>query len=59
LYLNKLRYVKPILDGEDLKKMGIPAGPKIGDILNELQKAKLDGEVRTRKDEEKLVNHLR
>jgi len=59
LYLNKLRYVKPILNGEDLKKMGIPAGPKVGEILSVLQKARLDGEVRTRKDEEKLVNHLR
>ncbi len=27
LYLNKLRYVKPLLNGEDLKRMGIPAGP--------------------------------
>ena len=59
LYLNKLRYVKPLLNGEDLKKMGIPAGPKVGEILGALQKARLDGEVRTGKDEEKLVNHLR
>jgi tRNA nucleotidyltransferase (CCA-adding enzyme) len=59
LYLNKLRYVKPLSNGKDLKKMGISAGPKIGEILNALQKAKLDGKVRTKKDEEKLVNHLR
>lgn len=58
LYLNKLRYVKPILGGEDLKKMGISAGPKMGDIMNALHKAKLDGEVHTRKDEEKFVNSL-
>ena len=59
LYLRKLRYVKPLLNGEDLKRMGIHAGPKIGEILNALQKAKLNGKARTRKDEEKLVNHLR
>ena len=59
LYLNKLRYVKPLLNGEDLKKMGIPAGPKVGEILGALQKARLDGEVSTGKDEEKLVNQLR
>jgi len=59
LYLNKLRYVKPLLNGEDLKKMGIPPGPNIGEILSILLKTRLDGEVRTRKDEEKLVNHLR
>ena len=58
LYLNKLRYVKPLLNGADLKKIGIPAGPKIGDVLSALHKAKLNGEVRTRRDEEKLVNHL-
>jgi tRNA nucleotidyltransferase (CCA-adding enzyme) len=59
LYLNKLRYVKPLLTGRDLKKMGVPSGPKIGGMLEALQKARLDGVVRTRKDEEKLVNHLR
>ncbi|MGB8707353.1 MAG: CCA tRNA nucleotidyltransferase [Dehalococcoidia bacterium] len=59
LYLSKLRYVKPLLNGEDLKKMGIAAGPKIGDILSELHKAKLDGKVHTRKDEEKLIHSWR
>ena len=59
LYLNKLRYVKPLLAGKDLIKLGIPAGPKIGDILSALHRAKLNGEVHTRKDEERLVNHLR
>jgi tRNA nucleotidyltransferase (CCA-adding enzyme) len=58
LYLHKLRYVKPVLNGDDLKRLGISAGPKIREILDSLQKAKLDGKVRTRKDEEKLVNHL-
>jgi len=56
LYLNKLRYVKTLLNGQDLIKMGIPAGPKVGGILNALQKARLDGKVRTRKDEEGLVH---
>jgi tRNA nucleotidyltransferase (CCA-adding enzyme) len=59
LYLTKLRYVKPILNGEDLKRTGIPAGPKIGDILSALHKARLNSEVRTRKDEEKLVHNWR
>jgi tRNA nucleotidyltransferase (CCA-adding enzyme) len=56
LYLSKLRYIKPLLNGEDLKRMGIPAGPQIGEILNTLHKARLNGEVRTRKEEEKLVS---
>ena len=57
LYLDKLRYVYPVLNGKDLIKMGIPSGPKVGQVLDALLKAKLNGEVRTRKDEEKLVSN--
>jgi tRNA nucleotidyltransferase (CCA-adding enzyme) len=59
LYLSKLRYVKPLLNGEDLKKMGIAAGPKIGEVLTALHQARLNGEVRTRKEEEKFVHSWR
>ena len=59
LYLDKLRYIKPLLNGEDLKKMGIPSGPELGNILDKLYEAKLNGEVRTKADEEKLVCILR
>ena len=55
LYLNKLSYVKPLLDGDDLKKIGIPAGPLMGELLKALQQARLNGEVKTREDEDKLV----
>jgi tRNA nucleotidyltransferase (CCA-adding enzyme) len=55
LYLDKLRYVKPILTGNDLIKMGIPPGPRIKEILNQLLDAKLDGKVKTRQDEEGVV----
>jgi tRNA nucleotidyltransferase (CCA-adding enzyme) len=58
LYLRKLRYVKPMLNGEDLQNMGIPAGPEIKEVLGALQKAKLDGDILTRKDEEKFINSL-
>jgi len=55
LFLTKLRYVKTSLDGEELKRLGISAGPKMGKILQVLHKAKLDGEVRTKADEKKLA----
>jgi tRNA nucleotidyltransferase (CCA-adding enzyme) len=55
LYLAKLRYVKPLLNGDDLKKMGISAGPQIGEVLSALRKARLNREIRTRHDEEKLA----
>jgi tRNA nucleotidyltransferase (CCA-adding enzyme) len=58
LFLTKLRYVKTSLDGEELKNLGISAGPDMGKILGVLHRAKLDGEVRTRADEKKLVLSL-
>ncbi len=57
LFLYKLRYVKPLLDGTDLVRMGIPPGPQLGEILKALRQAKLNGKVRTRTDEEKLVHN--
>jgi len=58
LFLTKLRYVRTSLDGEELKRLGISAGPEMGQILQILHKAKLDGEVRTRADEKKLALSL-
>jgi tRNA nucleotidyltransferase (CCA-adding enzyme) len=58
LFLTKLRYVRTALDGEELKRLGIPAGPEMGKVLQILHKAKLDREVRTRADEKKLALSL-
>jgi tRNA nucleotidyltransferase (CCA-adding enzyme) len=59
LFLTKLRYVRTALNGEELKRLGIPAGPEMGKVLQRLQKARLDGEVRTKADEKKLVLSFR
>jgi len=58
LFLTKLRYIRTALNGEELKRLGIPAGPEMGRVLQILHKAKLDGEVRTRADEKKLALSL-
>ncbi len=55
LFLNKLRYIKPELIGEDLKRMGVATGPGIKEILNLLLDARLDGKVNSKQDEEELV----
>jgi len=55
LYLNVLHHVKTVLNGEDLKRMGVPEGPKIKELMNLLLEAKLDGRVSSKKDEEGLV----
>jgi tRNA nucleotidyltransferase (CCA-adding enzyme) len=51
LYLTKLRTVNVLLTGDDLKKMGIPPGPRYKKILAGLLDAKLDGTVSTKEDE--------
>ena len=56
LFLNKLRYVKPILTGDDLKRMGVTPGPNIGLILRQIHEARLDGKITTKQDEKGLVN---
>jgi len=59
LFLTKLRYVRTSLNGEELKRLGISAGPEMGQVLQVLHKAKLDGEVRTKADEKKLALSLK
>jgi tRNA nucleotidyltransferase (CCA-adding enzyme) len=59
LFLNELRYVKPHLSGDDLAKLGIRPGPEVGEILRKLLEARLDGETKTKQEEEKLALLLR
>jgi tRNA nucleotidyltransferase (CCA-adding enzyme) len=55
LFLSRLRYIKPALNGSDLVRMGIAPGPKIKEILYLLHEARLDGKVTTKRGEEELV----
>lgn len=48
----RLRYIKPALTGNDLKKMGIAPGPRLKAILEQLHAARLDGEITSKKEEE-------
>ena len=56
LFLEKLRYIRPALTGDDLIRMGIARGPNIKEILNMLHEARLDREITTKRDEEYFVN---
>jgi len=55
LFLNKLRYVKSAITGNDLQKMGIAPGPRMKEILQRLHEARLDGKVTSKQEERKLV----
>jgi len=57
LYLSSLRHIAPSLNGDDLKRMGVPTGRKLGGTLRALKDARLDGVVASRAEEETLVSH--
>ena len=55
LYLDELRHVRPLLDGNALIAQGVQEGPAVGLLLTELLDARLDGIVVSVEDEEALV----
>lgn len=54
-YLVELRHVHPRLDGADLLELGVREGPRVGEFLERLRAARLDGVVESRADEERRV----
>ena len=54
-YLHRMRCVTPMLDGGSLISLGFEEGPAVGEMLRALLMARLDGEVSSREDEERLV----
>ncbi len=51
VYLMRLHRIQPMLTGRDLLDLGYRKGPLIGDILDGLKVARLEGEVETREEE--------
>lgn len=58
LYLTRLRSVEPLLDGSELRSLGLQPGPAFGRVKARLQQAKLDGEVESREEELLLARSL-
>lgn len=54
-YLEKLRDVRPALDGDALQEMGVARGPQVGEFLEKLRAARLDGALRDLDDERRAV----
>ncbi len=54
-YIREWRHVRPLLKGDDLRRMGIPPGPIYRDIFRKLRTARLNGQISTRAEEEALV----
>lgn len=54
-FWSELRAVETILDGDDLLALGLEEGPLVGELLDDLLAAKLDGQLVTAEDEREFV----
>ena len=54
-YVEKIRFIKPEITGDDLLEIGIPQGPIIGQLIDVVRRAKVDGKVSTKQDEIELA----
>lgn len=50
-YIDKIRFIKPMTDGNDIKSLGICEGPLCGSILEEVKLLKMDGRFKSRRAE--------
>jgi tRNA nucleotidyltransferase (CCA-adding enzyme) len=58
-FVRQLRHVRPALDGKYLQQsLGMKPGPEIGRVLDALRDALLDGEIKTRVEQEAYVRNL-
>ena len=57
-YLDEWRLVRTALTGDDLMAMGLTPGVKIGEVLQELHSAKLDGLISGETEERAMVNQI-
>lgn len=57
-YITELRGLRPRLKGKDLLKCGVKEGPRIGQILDKLLYAVIDGKVTSKNEEKEFVKEL-
>ena len=55
LYLTKLRNMEIEISGDDLKKLGLEPGPEFKDVLEHVREQKINGKLKTKKDEIEYV----
>lgn len=54
-YRNRLRHVRPELNGDDLISLGVPRGPRVGELLNELIELRIERSTSTAREEREHV----
>lgn len=57
-FMNLWRKQIPAINGHDLKKMGLPPGPRYKEILERLRSARIDGEIQSEAEERALLHQL-
>jgi tRNA nucleotidyltransferase (CCA-adding enzyme) len=57
-YWRNLRPITLGVDGKDLKAMGLPPGPRYGEILKAVMDARLSGRIHTPDEERALLTEL-
>lgn len=50
-YIDKIRFERPEITGDDLIAAGIDEGPVIGQLIDIVRRARLDGQVKTKQEE--------
>ncbi|MFH1314638.1 MAG: hypothetical protein ABIJ00_15635 [Candidatus Eisenbacteria bacterium] len=58
-YLADWRHVTPRLSGGEIASLGIGEGPRVGKILEDILKLRLEGKIKTRTDELSYVRKFR
>ncbi len=54
-YIDKIRFERPEITGDDLIVAGIQEGPVIGKLIDIVRRARLDGQVKTKQEELELA----
>jgi len=57
-YMLRYRHIRPTVNGDDLRAMGLPPSPNYRRILQSLRQAWLDGQVSTPQQEQALLQAL-
>jgi tRNA nucleotidyltransferase (CCA-adding enzyme) len=57
-YLDRMNSITPTINGDELKRRGIPPGPIYKRILGAVRDAWLDGKIETVRQEQEYLNEL-
>lgn len=57
-FLSEWRWIRPSVDGNTLRQLGLPPGPVYSSILRRLRDGRLNGEIAAEEDEERMLKKL-